>query len=122
MAGIEKVLPNLWGELVLAHEELNAWRIASKPNHAVPLLPPWAFIIAYGLCRSGLVRVAAILLIQVLRGLRPGGLLGLFRDDLVPAFMKLTPDGAAHPLLGPRREPKADGLRTSAAVVIVPKT
>ena len=107
LSGIEKVLPHLRGHLILAHEELNAWRIAFKPRHATPLLPPWAYLLALGLCLLGVPRVAAGLLLQTLRGLRPGEMLALLREGLVPDFLGSTSDAVAYILLGAKTGAKS---------------
>ncbi len=55
----------------------------------------------------GLPSVAGLLLLQSLRGLRPGEALRLQREHLVPEGMGLTPDGNAHLLLGPVKGTKS---------------
>ena len=92
---------------MLAHAELNAWRVALKPRHALPLLPPHAFLVADQLLRQGLPFVAALLLLQSMTGLRPGEALGLLLDHLV--LPGVLPGGGsfAHLLLGPVAGTKA---------------
>ena len=43
ISALEFVLPHLKGRLLLAHAELNAWRVSTKPRHAVPLILPFCF-------------------------------------------------------------------------------
>jgi integrase len=86
LAAIERVLPHVKGQLGLAHAELNSWKVAVKPRHAVPLTPPHAFLLAEAFLNMGMPLVAAALLLQCLTGLRPGELLGLRREHLLPPW------------------------------------
>ena len=86
IAALERILPHLKEELTLSRAELSSWKVAVKPRHAVPLIPPHAFLLARELIEMGVPFVAALLLLQALTGLRPGEALRRAREHLLPPW------------------------------------
>ena len=102
IACIEKLLPHLKGELLLARAELNAWGVVFATRHTVPMLWIWCALLARRLILWGLHRVAALLVLQRRRGLRPGESLGLRGGDIVLPTSYLAGGQVGALLLGTR--------------------
>lgn len=45
LAGIERVLPHLKGELIASRAVLSSWSVAFTPRHALPMEPHWAALL-----------------------------------------------------------------------------
>jgi hypothetical protein len=81
------VFPQFRGQLVEIHQILKQWRKACPAKHTVPLPLRLVYGLAWLLAGKGFPRVGAALLMQYCFGLRPGELLQLVREDLIPASM-----------------------------------
>ena len=59
VSSIERVLPHLKGQLTLIRHEISAWKVTYTVQHAKPLLPSWAHLLAHGMLTSGYPFVGA---------------------------------------------------------------
>jgi len=84
ISAMERILPHLKGDLVLAKGELSSWSVAFRPKHTTPLTELWGSVLASKFLDMGLPRMAWLLWMQCRRGLRPGEVLVLRGQDLVP--------------------------------------
>ena len=69
LVSIERVLPRPKGQLTLIRHGISAWKVTYTVQHAKPLLPAWAHLLAYGMLTSGYPYVGAALLLQARTGL-----------------------------------------------------
>ena len=93
VASIELFFPRFRGHLSLAHATLAGWNVGHQTRHHTPLCRGPAALIAARLSSYGAPRLAAGLMFQQRKGLRPGELLALLPEDFV------LPEEQANPLL-----------------------
>jgi hypothetical protein len=108
------VFPQFRGQLVEIHQILRQWRKACPAKHTVPLPLRLAYGVAWLLAGKGFPRVGAALLMQYCFGLRPGELLQLVREDLIPAAM--AGSNRAMLTLGAKRGTKVGRRQCALAV------
>lgn len=84
IAAVEKVLPHVKGELMLSRAILTNWKACFGPRHALPMTPDHALLVGIGLIMAGMAPLGGLVVLQALRGLRPGDTVGLRGGDLVP--------------------------------------
>jgi len=96
VAALEFFLPQLHGRLPWCRAVLTGWGRKGFTRHTVPLTRRPAYLVAVNLTLSGRPRLAAGLLLQVLKGLRPSEMLNIMADHI------LCPEDAGQdPRLGP---------------------
>ena len=124
VAGVELILPFARRRLLWSRAVLEGWAVSSPIVHTFPLSWPVALIIAAAMCRRGLRRMARGLLLQLLRGWRPGELLHLVAGDIIlPEEAGVHAGGVAVVHLGARagtkcKRPEADVVQPSEVLVM----
>ena len=88
LAGAELAIPPAKGMLTWSRSVLNDWEVVSPVHHHAPLPQDLALLIAVIMSALGYARLAAGLVIQQRRGLRPSELLKLRgKDVLLPEHL-----------------------------------
>ena len=99
-------LPGLRGKMVWTQSTIKNMLKWSPPVHKVPMMRFVAIAVGHLMAINGWARAGGLLILQVCLGLRPGELLGLMREDLVPGRPGVN-NGNAVVALGKRFGTKA---------------
>ena len=83
VAAVEFFFPELKGKLSMAHAALRGWDISYSTKHTVPMGRAIATLFATHMAARGNHRLGAGLYLQARKGLRPGELFDIRREDLV---------------------------------------
>ena len=83
-SALKRALPSLRGQLVWADMHLKHLLRYAPPAHKVPMLRHVYLVVGHTLALHGWARAGGLLILQGSTGLRPGEVLSLCREDLVP--------------------------------------
>lgn len=83
VASVEFFFPELRGRLSMSHTAIRGWEISHRTKHTVPMGRAVATLFATHMAARGNPRLGAALFLQVRKGLRPGELFDIRREDLV---------------------------------------
>ena len=106
VAAIKRGCPGLRRQLSWADSTLKNMLRYSPPVHKVPMMRFVALCIGHRMALDGWPRAGGLLILQVCLGLRPGELLAIRREDIVPGRRDLH-NGNAVVALGKRHGTKA---------------
>ena len=83
VAAVEFFFPELKGSLAMSHASMRGWDISYSTRHTIPMGRAIATLFATHMAARGNPRLGAALYLQVRKGLRPGELFDIRREDLV---------------------------------------
>jgi len=106
VAEVERIQLRLEGKRSHTQALLKDWEKWAPSTHHLPI--PWVASLSIGqqLSLLGYPRLGALHILQAETGLRPGELLQLFREDLVPAWMSTARPAVCTLALGTRASTK----------------
>ena len=83
-SALKRGMPSLKGQLHWAEAHMRNLLRFAPPVHKVPMLRFVCIAVAHRMAMSGWARAGGLLVLQCCTGLRPGELLNLVREDIVP--------------------------------------
>ena len=83
-AALRRGMPSPKGNLSWAEMHIKHIMRCTPPMHKVPMLRFVALVVGYTMAIDGFARAGGLLILQAYTGLRPGEILSLRREDLIP--------------------------------------